>query len=148
MKTRLLFISFLALLTCLPAWSLTPDEILEDPALEQRAREISRELRCVTCQSQSIDDSDAPLAHDLRVIVRERLVAGDSDAEVVAYITERYGDYVRLKPALRADTIALWFTPVILLLIAGGFTFFYFRRMNQNGNTLSVGDSDTDELEF
>ena len=103
--------------------------MLADPALEARARALSRELRCVTCQSQSIDDSDAPLAKDLRVIVRERLTAGDSDEEVVAYLTDRYGDYVRLKPAVRGETALLWLTPLLGLLTAGGVAFVYFRSV-------------------
>ena len=111
------------------ALAVEPDEILEDPMLEERAREIGRELRCVTCQSQSIDDSNAPLAKDLRIIVRERLVAGDSDEEVMAYVTARYGDYVRLKPEIRADTALLWLTPGLALLAAFGAAFFYFRTL-------------------
>ena len=118
----------------LPASTLAvePDEVLEDASLEARARDISRELRCITCQSQSIDDSDAPLAKELRLIVRERLVAGDSDEEVIAFMTDRYGDYVRLKPALRGDTAILWFAPIIALAAALGSVFFYFRQIQKN----------------
>ncbi len=101
------------------ALAAQPDEILADPALEARARAISRELRCVVCQSESIDDSNAPLARDLRLLVRERISAGDSDAAVRAYVVERYGDYVLLKPPVQANTLALWLTPVLLFLIAG-----------------------------
>ncbi|MEM9616542.1 MAG: cytochrome c-type biogenesis protein [Pseudomonadota bacterium] len=114
-----------------PAFAVEPDEILDDPALEARAREISRELRCVTCQSQSIDDSNAPLAKDLRLVVRERVVAGDSNDEVIAYVTERYGDYVRLKPELRNDTMLLWLTPLLALGAALLAAFFYFRQLKQ-----------------
>ncbi len=114
------------------ALAVDPDEILDDPALEARAREISRELRCITCQSQSIDDSDAPLAKDLRLIVRERLVAGDSDQEIIAFMTQRYGDYVLLKPALRSDTAILWFAPLIAFGAALGGVFFYFRQIQKN----------------
>lgn len=114
-----------------PTFAVEPDEILDDPALEARAREISRELRCVTCQSQSIDDSNAPLAKDLRLVVRERVVAGDTNDEVIAYVTERYGDYVRLKPELRSDTMLLWLTPLLALGAALLAAFFYFRQLKQ-----------------
>lgn len=114
------------------ALAVEPDEILDDPALEARAREISRELRCITCQSQAIDDSDAPLAKDLRLIVRERLVAGDTDQEIMAFMTDRYGDYVLLKPALRGDTAILWFAPLIALGGAVFVAFFYFRQIRKN----------------
>jgi cytochrome c-type biogenesis protein CcmH len=89
-----------------------------DPALEARARDISRELRCQVCQNQSIDDSNAPLAADLRRLVRERIKAGDNDAQVFQYVTQRYGDYVLLRPPLRMDTLLLWFGPAAVLLIA------------------------------
>jgi len=115
---RLMFVSALAaLLAAGPAGAVMPDEILKDPVLEQRARGISKDLRCLVCQNQSIDDSDAPLARDLRVIVRERLTAGDSDMQVVGYLTERYGDYVLLKPPVKATTVALWTAPAAFLLL-------------------------------
>jgi cytochrome c-type biogenesis protein CcmH len=101
-----------------PALAVLPDERLADPALEARARVLSQELRCLVCQNQSIDDSNADLAHDLRVLVRERLVAGDSDAQVLAYLTSRYGDYVLLRPPVKPATWLLWFGPP-LLLVAG-----------------------------
>jgi cytochrome c-type biogenesis protein CcmH len=102
-----------------PAFALSPEEQLQDPALEQRARSISAELRCLVCQNQSIDDSDAPLAKDLRLLVREQLLSGKSDGQVMDFIVARYGDYVLLKPRLSADTILLWGTPFAVLLIAG-----------------------------
>jgi len=98
------------------AFAVTPDEILEDPALESRARELSAELRCMVCQNQSIDDSDAPLAKDLRVLVRERLVAGDSDAEVIDYLVSRYGEFVLLKPRFAWHTLVLWAAGPLALL--------------------------------
>jgi cytochrome c-type biogenesis protein CcmH len=98
------------------AFAVQPDEILSDPALEARARTISGELRCLVCQNQSIDASDAPLARDLRILVRERLQAGDSDDQVVALIVDRYGEFVLLKPRFEAKTLVLWATPVALLL--------------------------------
>jgi cytochrome c-type biogenesis protein CcmH len=100
------------------AHAVLPQERLEDPALEARAREISREVRCQVCQNQSIDDSNAPLAADLRRVVRDRLKAGDTEAQVFTYLTQRYGDYVLLRPPLRTDTLILWFGPAGVLLIA------------------------------
>ncbi len=100
------------------ALAVEPDEILPDPALEARARDISTGLRCLVCQNQSIDDSNAPLARDLRLLVRERLKKGDSDAEVVRFIEDRYGEFVLLRPPLSARTIVLWLTPFLLLIVA------------------------------
>lgn len=100
------------------AHALTPDELLSDPALEARARTISAELRCLVCQNQSIDDSDAPLAKDLRGLIREHLVKGESDAEIMDYVVARYGDFVLLKPRLNLRTLALWATPFVVLLLA------------------------------
>ena len=97
----------------------SPAEMLPDPALEARARVIGKELRCLVCQNQSIDDSDADLAHDLRRLVRDRLKAGDSDEQVLAYITDRYGDFVLLKPPVKPATWLLWFGPPIVLLAGG-----------------------------
>lgn len=102
-----------------PALALSPEEQLSDPALEHRARAISAELRCLVCQNQSIDDSDAPLAKDLRTLVREQLLSGKSDQDVLDFIVARYGDYVLLKPRLNRETILLWGTPFAVLLIAG-----------------------------
>jgi cytochrome c-type biogenesis protein CcmH len=98
-------------------WAVEPGEMLSDPALEARARVLSRELRCMVCQNQSIDDSEAPLAHDLRVIVRERLAAGDSDQQVLDYLVARYGEFVLLKPPLSWHTALLWGLPPGVLLI-------------------------------
>lgn len=108
----------LGLAAVAPAGAVNPDEVLDDPVLEERARDISKGLRCVVCQNQSIDDSDADLARDLRLIVRERLVAGDSDAQVMDFVVDRYGDYVLLKPPFKATTYVLWFGPIALLLAA------------------------------
>ena len=109
----------LLLLCCLavPAHAVRPDEMLADPGLEARAREIGKELRCLVCRNQSIDDSDADLAHDLRVLVRHRLEAGDSDRQVVDYIVARYGDFVLLRPPFQTDTWLLWGGPALVLLI-------------------------------
>ncbi len=100
------------------AWAVQPDEILSDAALEKRARGLSAELRCLVCQNQSIDDSDAPLARDLRLLVRERLLAGDSDNEVRDFVVARYGEFVLLKPPFSFETLLLWFMPVLALVAA------------------------------
>jgi cytochrome c-type biogenesis protein CcmH len=102
----------------MPAYAVQPNEMLQDPALEARARALSAHLRCLVCQNQSIDDSDAPLAKDLRLLVRERLVAGDSDNEVTNYLVARYGEFVLLRPPFAMHTLLLWLTPLLLLLAA------------------------------
>ena len=118
---RHLALGFLLLLTFSgPALAVNPDERLADPVLEARARARGKSLRCLVCQNQSIDDSNADLAHDLRVLVRERLSAGDSDAQVLAYLQARYGDYVLLKPPLDPATWVLWFGPAAVLLAGLG----------------------------
>lgn len=107
----------LALLACAPAaQAVTPDEMLADPALEARARSLSEGLRCLVCQNQSIDESDADLARDLRILVRERIVAGDSDEEVMGYIVSRYGEFVLLKPRFDLRNALLWGAPFLLLI--------------------------------
>ena len=98
-----------------PVLAVTPEEMLDDPALEQRTRHISAGLRCLVCQNQSIDDSDAELAKDLRVLVRQRLLEGDSDQEVIGYVVSRYGEFVLLKPRFSLNTLLLWAVPVIVL---------------------------------
>src|SRR5215475_5494376 len=100
------------------AHAVTPDEVLHDPQLETRARTISQNLRCVVCQNQSIDDSDAPLAHDLRILLRDRLASGDTDEQAVEFIVARYGNFVLLKPPVQPNTLALWAGPAFFLLIA------------------------------
>ena len=101
------------------AHAVQPDEVLKDPAMEHRAREISSGLRCLVCQNQSIDDSDAPLAKDLRLIVRERLKAGDSNQGVEDYVVNRYGEFVLLRPVLALHTVLLWLTPLLAVLLGG-----------------------------
>ena len=111
------------------ALALQPDEVLKDPALEARAREISKELRCLVCQNQSIDDSDATLARDLRILVRDRLKAGDTDTEAVDFIVERYGDFVLLRPPFKNSTLILWIGPGVIFLIGViGVTIWHRRR--------------------
>ena len=118
----------LALLLALPALAVEPSEMLSDPALEARARSIGRELRCVVCQNQSIDDSAAEVARDMRRAVRERLAAGDRDEQVFAYMVARYGDYVLLKPPFKAGTWALWLGGPLVLLVAGSALLLAARR--------------------
>lgn len=118
----------LALVAAGPARAVEPSEILPNPALEARARAISKNLRCLVCQNQSIDDSDAQLARDLRLLVRERIRAGDSDNDVIAYVVSRYGDFVLLKPPLKVTTAALWFGPAAIALGAILAAVAFFRR--------------------
>ena len=128
----------LALLLATPAFAVLPHEQLKDPALEARARAISKELRCVVCQNQTIDESDATLAADLRMIVRERLVAGDSDAEVKAWIVARYGDYVLMRPPFRGETVLLWLGPALVLLLGGIGVVLYLRNRRPADLALSA----------
>lgn len=127
MSKAVLFLLAL-LLSAAPALAVLPGEQLADPKLEARARAISQDLRCVVCQNQSIDDSDATIAHDLRLIVRERLMAGDGDQQVKAYIVRRYGPYVLLKPPLEPATVLLWFGPLLVLAAGGVGCAIYLRR--------------------
>ena len=110
------------------AFAVQPDEVLRDPVLERRAREISAELRCLVCQNQSIDDSDAPLAKDLRVLVRERLKAGDGDAEVRNFVVQRYGEFVLLKPGFGLHTALLWLGPALVLAAGAASLILALRR--------------------
>jgi cytochrome c-type biogenesis protein CcmH len=126
---RTLCIPILSLLISLPALAVEPSEMLSDPALEARARALGRELRCVVCQNESVDDSPAEVAHDIRHAVRERLVAGNTDRQVLDYMVARYGDYVLLKPPFKTRTLVLWFgTPAVLLLGVIGLWFAARRR--------------------
>ena len=120
-----------AALTPAPAVAVEPDEILEDPALEARARELSKGIRCLVCQNESIDSSNADLARELRILVRERLVAGDDDGQVLQYLVERYGDFVLLEPPVKPATYLLWFGPLLLFLIGGLGVAAYFRGRRQ-----------------
>ena len=119
---------FLLLANTATAFAVLPEEVLKDVALETRARSISQGLRCLVCQNQSIDDSDASLARDLRIIVRERLLAGDNDPQVVDFVVKRYGNYVLLKPPFQADTLLLWLLPFLLMLVG---LFVAWRYFNQ-----------------
>jgi len=125
---RAFLLILLMALIPLPALSVEPDEMLADPALEARARDISKELRCLVCQNESIDESDAQLARDLRLLVRDRLETGSSDKEVIDYIVSRYGDFVLLKPPFKATTYVLWVGPAVIAGIGLLALFVYFRR--------------------
>jgi cytochrome c-type biogenesis protein CcmH len=124
----LFFIALCSACSAAPARAVQPDEIMADPAKEARARDLSRELRCMVCQNQSIDDSDAPLARDLRLLVRERLQAGDSDKGVLDFLVARYGEFVLLKPRLAWHTAALWAAPLAVLLAGIGAIVLALRR--------------------
>jgi cytochrome c-type biogenesis protein CcmH len=139
MKSIRAILLSLACVACLanPAFAVQPDEIMSDPAKESRARDLSRELRCMVCQNQSIDDSEAPLARDLRLLVRERIAAGDSDAQVIDFLVARYGEFVLLKPRLKSHTLLLWLLPPFALAGGGLALWMHNRR-----RTKSAGDDD------
>lgn len=123
-------------------WAVQPDEVLKDPALEERARRLSSELRCMVCQNQSIDDSDADLARDLRIVVRDRLTAGDTDGQVLDYVVSRYGEFVLLKPRFNLRNAILWSIPAVLLLAGGCFLFVSARRRERPaGGRLTEAES-------
>ncbi len=126
-KLLLVFIACV-LMAASTAHAVEPSEVLADPKLEARARALSADLRCLVCQNQSIDDSNAPLAKDLRLLVRERLKAGDSDRQVMDYLVARYGDFILLKPPLNAGTMIIWSVPFLVLLLGAGAVFLLARR--------------------
>jgi cytochrome c-type biogenesis protein CcmH len=128
MAARLAIVLFIFLAALGKAAAVTPDEMLSDPALEARARALSAELRCMVCQNESLDESDAPLAHDLRVLLRERLVAGDTDSQAIDFLVARYGTFILLKPPFNAQTAFLWLAPAILLVVGGVIAFRVVRR--------------------
>ena len=129
-----------------PSWAVQPGEMLSNPKLEARARSIGKELRCLVCQNESIDDSDADLAHDLRLLVRQRITAGDSDAQVKQYIVARYGNYVLLKPPFDAETYLLWLGPLVLLLGAAGAAALYYRRAARLAETAPLSAEENRRL--
>lgn len=130
---KVLLVSLTLGLAATPAQAVQPDEVLDDPALEARARDLSAGLRCLVCQNQSIDDSDAPLAKDLRVLVRERLKAGDSDQEIIEFVVSRYGEFVLLKPRFSPHTWLLWLATPFVLLAALAAILLAYRRRNAAG---------------
>lgn len=129
------------------AVAVEPDEILDDPVLEARARDLSRQVRCVVCQNQDIDSSNAGVARDLRILVRERLMAGDSDADVLAYLVARYGDYALFKPPWKPSTYALWLAPGVMILFGGMAVIFVLRGPRRRNKPLA-SLSDADEVEI
>jgi len=132
---RRLSLILLLLTLSVPAVAVQPDEVLQNPVLEERARALSRELRCMVCQNQSIDDSDAPLARDLRILVRERLTAGDSDKQVLDFLVARYGQFVLLRPRFEWETALLWLTPLVVLILGAiGIVSFVRRRSLPSAN--------------
>lgn len=127
-----------------PALAVNPDEVLDNPVLEQRAREISSKLRCLVCQNQSIDASDADLAKDLRVLVRERLTKGDTDEQIFEYVVDRYGEFVLLQPKMGSHTLILWFMPILALLAGIGI----FMAKIRNRNTAKTAGLTDEENEL
>jgi len=145
---RLLAFQLVVLLALLasPVLAVQPSEMLADPKLEARARSISEELRCLVCQNQSIDESDADLAHDLRVLLRERLLAGDSDAQAIKYIVDRYGQFVLLKPPVEPATYALWLSPLLLVLFGAAGIAVYLRRRRAQLEPAALSAAEEAEL--
>jgi cytochrome c-type biogenesis protein CcmH len=129
-----------------PAFAVQPDEVLKDPALEQRARDLSAGLRCLVCQNQSIDESDAPLAKDLRVLVRERLQAGETDRQVMDYVVQRYGEFVLLRPVLGLHTLILWLTPLLVITL-GAFGLWAARRRRAAESAAPLDEGEKAALE-
>jgi cytochrome c-type biogenesis protein CcmH len=146
MRTLRILALALTLAGVLPALAVEPDEVLRDPALEARARALSHELRCMVCQNQSIDDSNAPLARDLRMLVRERLSAGDSDNQVVDFLVARYGEFVLLRPRFEWHTLILWLAPPGVLVV-GGIALFMMARRRRAGAAPAEAASLTPEQE-
>ena len=132
MRRLLASLCFVAAIGLSAAHAVLPDEMMADPAKEARARNLSRELRCMVCQNQSIDDSEAPLARDLRLLVRERIAAGDSDSQVIDFLVARYGEFVLLKPRFERQTLLLWLVPP-LLLFGGGVALWMHTRRRAKG---------------
>jgi len=135
------------LLVCGPGHAVEPSEMLKDQTLESRARTLSRELRCVVCQNQSIDDSQAEVAHDMRIAVRERLTAGDSDKAVMGYMVARYGDYVLLEPPFKPRTLLLWLGAPLVLLVGGAALLFAARRRPAIAPPAPLDDAEKQRLD-
>jgi cytochrome c-type biogenesis protein CcmH len=136
---------FVAAVGVFPGYAVQPDEIMTDPAQEARARELSRELRCMVCQNQSIDDSEAPLARDLRLLVRERIAAGDSDSQVIDFLVARYGEFVLLRPRFEQQTWLLWLVPPLVLAGGGLALWMHARRRPKGGLDLTGAPLSADE---
>ena len=135
----------LALVLSGTAFAVQPDELLKDPKLESRARKLSEQLRCMVCQNQSIDDSDAPLARDLRVLVRERLKSGESDDAIMKYLADRYGDFILLNPPVKSHTLLLWGSPLLVLVLGGAGILMALRRRQQQAAPVVAALSDEEK---
>jgi cytochrome c-type biogenesis protein CcmH len=151
-RILLSFIAAIAIVGASAAYAVQPDEIMSDPAMESRARDLSRELRCMVCQNQSIDDSEAPLARDLRLLVRERIAAGDSDAQVMDFLVARYGEFVLLKPRFKSHTLLLWLLPPLALAGGGLALWAHGRRRGrlagqENASTLPLSADEESRLQ-
>lgn len=144
---RRLILAFAFVLTAFPALAVNPDEVLADPALEARARGLSSQLRCMVCQNQSIDDSNAELARDLRLLVRERLKNGDSDEAVIDYVVSRYGEFVLLNPRLRGETLLLWGAPIVLFLAGATAMVLFVRKRGGKPTGTPLSEAEKAELE-
>ncbi len=141
---------WLAIILCLlaaPLAAVQPDEVLEDAALETRARALSAELRCPVCRNESIDESNADIARDLRLLLRERLVAGDSDDEAMQFLVDRYGDYILLKPTIEGANIALWLGAPFMLLLAGGIAFVTIRARSTAAGPEALSEDEQKRLD-
>ena len=138
---------FLFLLLATPAFAVRPDEMLADPGLEARARALSQELRCLVCRNENIDDSDADLAHDLRLLLRQRLTAGDTDAAAMAYIVDRYGEFVLLNPPARGANLVLWLAGPVMLLGGGALALTMLRRRSLGREAAALTDADKARLD-
>jgi len=143
---RRLLMAVAFLLAAFPAFAVNPDEVLSDPALEARARALSAQLRCMVCQNQSIDDSNAELARDLRLLVRERLTDGDSDEAVIDYVVSRYGEFVLLNPRLRGETLLLWGAPIVLFLAGAAAMVLFVRKRGGKPTGTPLSDAEKAEL--
>ena len=146
MRLRALALAIAFTLAPVASWAVDPEDQLSDPALEARARDISKELRCLVCSGQSVDESTAPVAHALRKMVRERLVAGDTDEEVLNAVSARYGDFALLKPRFSAENLVLWIGP-FLVLILGGIGAVHFIRANRIATDAPLTDEERAALE-
>lgn len=144
---RRLLLAAAFVLAAFPALAVNPDEVLSDPALEARARALSAQLRCMVCQNQSIDNSNAELARDLRLLVRERLKNGDSDEAVIDYVVSRYGEFVLLNPRLRGETLLLWGAPLVLFLAGATAMLLFVRKRGGKPTGTPLSDTEKAELE-
>jgi cytochrome c-type biogenesis protein CcmH len=145
MKRVLLAMVFLAAIGVAPARAVLPDEVMSDPVKETRARHLSQELRCMVCQNQSIDDSEAPLARDLRLLVRERIASGDSDAQVIDFLVARYGEFVLLRPRFERQTLLLWLVPPLVLFGGGLVLWLQARRRKSTRSEFPASEALTPE---